>query len=61
MLVIVEGIDRVGKTTFIDRLKSEDKGLHIFKHDKSIIDYSEMNDNNEADKMVQLLEFSKYV
>ena len=57
-IIVVEGIDRVGKTTFIDKLQSK-LGIgrsFVFKHDCSIVDYTDMDDDNEADKMVQLLE-----
>lgn len=57
-IVVVEGIDRVGKTTFTDRLQSKLGAgrSFVFKHDCSIVDYAGMDDDNETDKMVQLLE-----
>lgn len=57
-IVVVEGIDRVGKTTFTDRLQSKlgTSRSFVFKHDCSIVDYASMDDDNETDKMVQLLE-----
>lgn len=57
-IVVVEGIDRVGKTTFTDRLQSKlgPSRSFVFKHDCSIVDYASMDDDNETDKMVQLLE-----
>ena len=58
MIIIVEGIDRVGKTTLVNKLK-ESTGFPVFKHDGSFFDYSKMDNMNETDKMVQLLEFAK--
>lgn len=55
MIVIVEGIDRVGKTTFCERLQ-EETGWPVYKHDNKLFDYSEMDNSNETDKMVQLLD-----
>ncbi len=55
MIVIVEGIDRVGKTTFCEAL-AKDTGWPIYKHDNKLFDYSEMDDKNEVDKMLQLLD-----
>lgn len=58
MIIIVEGIDRVGKTTLVDKLKDA-TNFPVFKHDGSLFDYSKMDNMNETDKMVQLLEFGK--
>lgn len=55
MIVVVEGIDRVGKTTFCDRL-NEATGWPIYKHDNETFDYADMDDVNEVDKMLQILD-----
>lgn len=54
MLIIVEGIDRVGKTTLCNKIKCE-LGLPIYKHCGEF-DYSKMDNDNETDKMLQMLE-----
>ena len=38
MIIIVEGIDRVGKTTLCNRLRQE-LGYPVFKHNKSEFSY----------------------
>ena len=53
-IIIVEGIDRTGKTTFCNKL-SKKTGFPIFKHIRNILDYSEMDNNNETDKFLQLI------
>lgn len=55
MIVIVEGIDRVGKTTFCEKLH-KDTGWLVYKHDNGLFEYSKMDDKNETDKMLQLLD-----
>lgn len=62
-IIVVEGIDRVGKTTFISKLQSKLGTGHsfVFKHNCSIVDYADMDDDNEADKMVQLLEMCSQI
>lgn len=57
MIVIVEGIDRVGKTTLCDML-SKEIDFPTFKHD-SKFDYSKMDNENETDKMLQMLTICK--
>lgn len=58
MVIIVEGIDRVGKTTLCKKL-SEATGVTIFKHNSDLFDYSKMDNNNETDKEIQMLEVAK--
>lgn len=58
MIVVVEGIDRVGKTTLCNKL-SKTFGYKVFKHDGSEFDYSLMDNTNETDKMYQLIELMK--
>jgi len=58
-IVIVEGIDRVGKTTFIDRFVERNSDFKRFKHKPSDFDYNDMDNKNETDKMLQLLEMVK--
>lgn len=60
MLVIVEGIDRVGKTTLCNMLKDE-LGFKIYKHKNENFDYSKMDNDNETDKMLQLLDLYKQI
>ena len=55
MIIIVEGIDRVGKTTLCNRLRQE-IGYPVFKHNKSEFSYDQMDTSNETDKMIQMLE-----
>lgn len=60
MLIIVEGISRVGKTTLCNKIKNK-FGIPIYKHNKSLIDYSEMSDNNEVEKMLCMLDMYKTI
>lgn len=55
MIIIVEGIDRVGKTTLCNKLSTE-LNIPIYKHPENIMDYSMMDNTNETDKMLQLLD-----
>lgn len=55
MIVIVEGIDRVGKSTFCREL-SKDTYWPVYKHDSKQFDYKLMDNMNETDKMLQLLD-----
>lgn len=54
MVIIVEGIDRVGKTTLCNAL-SKKLNVPIYKHDISHMDYSKMDNMNETDKMSHML------
>lgn len=59
-IIVVEGIDRVGKTTIANMIRDNmDVEPHLkfslFKHDESFISYNQMDSDNEADKMSQLL------
>lgn len=60
MLIIVEGISRVGKTTLCNKIKNK-FSIPIYKHNKSLIDYSEMSDNNEVEKMLCMLDMYKTI
>ncbi|WP_291632232.1 hypothetical protein [Clostridium sp.] len=59
MIIIVEGIDRVGKTTLCNKLQKELQ-LQIFKHKNKDFDYKKMDNENETDKMLQLLQLNSY-
>ena len=54
MIVVVEGIDRVGKTTLCNKLKNE-FNIPIHKYN-GIINYSEMNNREETDKMLMTVQ-----
>lgn len=57
MIVIVEGIDRVGKTTLVDRLKRE-TGFAIY-HDGMNFPVEKRDNDNETDKMYKMLQVYK--
>ena len=57
MIIIVEGIDRVGKTTLCNKL-SEEFGITIHKY-KGIIKYNDMNNSEETDKTLGLIQLIK--
>lgn len=57
MIIVVEGIDRVGKTTICDKLSNE-LNIPIYKYN-GILDYKKMENNQETDKMLQILEMCK--
>ena len=59
MLVIVEGIDRVGKGTLIDKLVNE-FDFKMYKHDP-LVHYDEMDSSNETDKVLQLFEMIELI
>ena len=54
MIIIVEGIDRVGKTTLANNI-SKKYGLKIYKHIGDFR-YCNMDNENETDKILQILE-----
>lgn len=59
-IIVVEGIDRVGKTTIANKIRIESEydpfmKFQMFKHDESFVSYDKMDTDNEADKMAQLL------
>lgn len=59
-IIVVEGIDRVGKTTIANMIRNNLNieprlKFKLFKHDESFISYDQMDSDNEADKMSQLL------
>ena len=55
MIIIVEGISRVGKTTLCKKLHIT-KNIPIYKHNTHIIDYSNMQDNIEVEKMMCMID-----
>jgi len=57
MIIIVEGIDRVGKTTLCNIL-SKKFNLPIYKHIGDF-EYSRMDNDNETDKFLQILEICR--
>lgn len=57
MIIIVEGIDRVGKTTLCQKI-SETIKLPIYKHIGDF-KYDKMDNDNETDKMLQILEICR--
>ncbi|WP_417093846.1 hypothetical protein [Eubacterium sp.] len=60
MIIIVEGVDRVGKTTLCNMLRDE-LGFTIYKHNNECFEYSRMDNDNETDKMLQLIDLYKQV
>ena len=58
MLIIVEGIDRVGKTTLCQML-SKSFGIKIFKHDSKLFKLDKMDNDNETDKAIKIYEICK--
>lgn len=54
-IIIVEGISRVGKTTLCNKINKL-YNIPIYKHNKNIIQYSDMNDRNEVEKMMVMLD-----
>lgn len=59
-IIVVDGIDRVGKTTIANKIRVESeldpfKKFKMYKHDESFVSYDKMDTDNEADKMAQLL------
>lgn len=57
MIIIVEGIDRVGKTTLCNRL-SEELNIPIHKY-KGIVKYDKMKNKEETDKTLGLIQLLK--
>lgn len=60
-IIVVEGIDRVGKTTLVNRIKDWFEfdpymKFEVFKHNESHFSYDKMDSANETDKMLQLIE-----
>lgn len=56
MIIIVEGIDRVGKTTLCNKLEKSIRGFKTYKRAESDFDFSKMDNMNETDKIIQMLE-----
>lgn len=54
-IIIIEGISRVGKTTLCNKINKL-YNIPIYKHNNRIINYSEMNDKNEVEKMMVMLD-----
>lgn len=60
MIIIVEGVDRVGKTTLCNAL-SNTLNIPIYKHSQRFMNYSDMDNINETDKMLHLLDLCSLV
>ena len=59
MIIIVEGIDRVGKTTLCNKLKKE-FDLPIYNHVcNGRREYSKINNFTETDKLLQMIELCR--
>lgn len=57
MIIIVEGIDRVGKTTLVNRIQKA-TGFTVY-HDNNVFGVNKMDNENETDKMLKMLEVYK--
>lgn len=57
MIVIIDSIDRVGKTTLANKLA--EKGYKIYKHSEEGKKYSEMTDEGETSTMLAMLSLYK--
>lgn len=57
MIIIVEGIDRVGKTTLCEKLHSS-LNIPVYKH-IGPFKYTKMDNDNETDQLLQLLQMCK--
>lgn len=60
-IIVVEGIDRVGKTTLVNSMVDwfsyePQLKFNVFKHDSDVFGYEDMDSDNETDKMIQLIE-----
>lgn len=55
MVVIVEGVDRVGKTTLCDAIMKEVRGIKKFKKQRKF-DIKKADNANETDKYLMLLD-----
>lgn len=55
MIIIVEGISRVGKTTLCNKLKVK-YNLPIYKHNHKIVNYDKMKDEVEKEKMLCMID-----
>jgi thymidylate kinase len=58
-IIIVEGIDRVGKTTLCNLLLKELKDFKLVKYDSQIIQCRDRQNNYETDKSLLTLEMCK--
>lgn len=54
MIIIVEGIDRVGKTTLVNALRNV-TGFPVYKNNTSF-KLENMDNENETDKMIKMLQ-----
>lgn len=54
MIVIVEGIDRVGKSTLVDRIQKA-TGFTVY-HNNTDFQLEKMDNDNETDKMLKMLQ-----
>lgn len=63
-IIVVEGIDRVGKTTLVNAIRNWFEYdpyayFRVFKHDGEMFNYDAMDNANETDKMYQLIEMAE--
>lgn len=59
-VIIVEGVDRVGKTTLVNKLHSKLSGFKVYKNkDTALMKLEDFDCTNEADKMIKLLRMIK--
>lgn len=54
MIIIVEGIDRVGKTTLVNKIQ-HDTGFKVY-HNNTDFKLEKMDNDNETDKMLKMLQ-----
>lgn len=57
MIIVIDSIDRVGKTTLANKLA--EKGYKIYKHSEKGKKYSEMTDDGETSTMLAMLSLYK--
>ena len=58
MIIIVEGIDRVGKTTLVNKLH-EMTGFPVYKNNTEF-KLENMDNENETDKMIKMLQICEF-
>lgn len=58
MIVIIDSIDRVGKTTLANKI-ADSLGAKIYKHSEKNKDYSKMNDESETSAMLAMIDLYK--
>lgn len=59
MIIIVEGVDRVGKTTLVKLLKQEFDIKSFRGNDTLPCDLSQLDNMNETDKMLKIIEICR--